>query len=297
MPSPCFPLRRSLRRVVAAATFCLVGSPVLQAAPVVAVSIKPLEHLVAALTDGVTTPQLVVRTGQDPHHISLRPSERRLLAKADLLLWVGPSMELPLVELVQQIDAAVLTAETLPQLQRISAGTALDPHLWLDTRNAWRIAAAFTQQLIALDAANALQYEANLERFGQQLQQLHEALQQQFAQQAPRQWAVYHNAFRYLEQEFALPPALTLRESDNVDPGLRSVLAFRKALQDAQLNCMVIEPGMHDHDLDAMLDDDSLRTVEADVLGVTLPVAADSFTTLISNVATAIQSCAGAPHE
>lgn len=297
MYSPCFPARQSLRRLAGVLALCFAASGLTQAAPVVAVSIKPLEHLTAALTDGVTTPQLVVRTGQDPHHISLRPSERRLLAQADLLLWVGPSMELPLAELVEQIDATVLAVEQLAGITVLLAGADPDPHMWLDTRNAQHIARVLAQQLIVLDAANARHYQANLERFVQSMDNLHSSLQQRFSAAGKPQWAVYHHAFRYLEHEFGLPPALTLRESDNVDPGLRTVLAFRRAMRNAQLDCLVVEPGLHQHELEALLDDGALRTVEADVLGVNLPVGSDSFAALIRGVADAIQTCAGGTHD
>lgn len=275
---------------------CFWGSTV-AAAPVVAVSIKPLEHLVAGLTAGVTEPTLVVRPGQDPHQIALRPSERRVLADADVLLWIGPAMELPLEELVQQIDASVLTAQSLAGLHLLEASPGPDPHLWLDTRNAEQIAVAVVQQLVTLDPDNRAQYEANLAGFRREMQVLHASLQQRVASEGLRPWAVYHHAFRYTEAEFALPAALSLRDSDNVEPGLRSVLAFREALRGAGLTCLVVEPGMHDGQIDTLLDDASLRTVEADVLGVNLPVQSGSFAALIDGVFTAIQSCAGAAHE
>lgn len=267
------------------------------AAPSVAVSIKPLEHLVAGLTDGITAPLLVVRTGQDPHHISLRPSERRVLADADLLVWVGPAMELPLEELVQQIDAAVLTVQALAGLHLLDASPGPDPHLWLDTRNAALIAAAVVQQLVALDPANSVRYEANLAAFRTRMQALHTKLQQRLDRDGRRPWAVYHHAFRYTEAEFGLPAALLLRDSDNVEPGLRSVLAFREALREADVSCLVIEPGMDPGQLEALLDDTGLQTMEADVLGVNLPVQPGSFEALVEGVFNAIQSCAGAAHE
>lgn len=294
---PC--LRALLLRPCSAgllAAACLWGGGVV-AAPAVAVSIKPLEHLVAGLVEGVTTPLLVVRPGQDPHHISLRPSERRVLADADLLVWVGPAMELPLEELVQQIDGLVLTAQTLPGLNLVDANPGPDPHLWLDTRNAELVAGAVVQQLVTLDPANRERYEANLTAFRTQMQALHASLQQRLEREGRLPWAVYHHAFRYAEAEFALPAALLLRDSDNVEPGLRSVLAFRTALQEAGLSCLVVEPGMSHGQLEALLDDASLRTVEADVLGVNLPVQHGSFAALIEGVFSAIQSCAGAADE
>jgi zinc transport system substrate-binding protein len=294
---PC--LRSQLHRFCTTtllAASCFWGATV-TAAPVVAVSIKPLEHLVAELTSGITEPELVVRPGQDPHHIALRPSERRVLADADLLLWVGPAMELPLEELVQQIDATVLTAQNLAGLHLLAASPGPDPHLWLDTRNAEQIAVAVVQQLVALDPDNRARYEANLAGFRSEMQSLHATLQHRAESAGPRPWAVYHHAFRYTEAEFALPAALSLRDSDNVEPGLRSVLAFREALRDAGIECLVVEPGTHHGQIETLLDDASLHTAEADVLGVNLPVQAGSFATLIEGVFSAIQSCAGAAHE
>jgi len=275
---------------------CLWGTQAM-AAPTVAVSIKPLEHLVAALTAGITEPLLVVRPGQDPHHISLRPSERRVLAEADLLVWVGPAMELPLEELVGQIDGTVLTAQLLEDLHLLDANPGPDPHLWLDTRNAELIAAAVVQQLEVLDPPNRVRYEANLAAFRTQMQALHAELQLRVEHAGPQPWAVYHHAFRYAEAEFGMPPALLLRDSDNVEPGLRSVMAFREALREAQLSCLVVEPGTAHGQLEALLDDASLRTQEADVLGVNLTVAPGSFAALVEGVFNAIQSCAGVAHE
>jgi hypothetical protein len=113
----------------------------------------------------------------------------------------------------------------------------------------------------------------------------------------PQPWAVYHHAFRYSEAEFGLSPAILLRDSDNVEPGVRSVLTFRAALQDAQLSCLVVEPGMHHGSLESLLDEANLRTVEADVMGIELAVQPGSFAALIDGVMQAIQSCAGARHE
>jgi hypothetical protein len=49
--------------------------------------------------------------------------------------------------------------------------------------------------------------------------------------------------------------------------------------------------------LEALLDDASLRTQEADVLGINQTVEHGSFAALVEGVFNAIQSCAGAAHE
>jgi zinc transport system substrate-binding protein len=83
--------------------------------PQVVVSIKPIHSLVSALMDGVATPDLIIKKGS-PHGYTLRPSEAKALAKADLVVWVGHDLESflekPLTTLAK--DAQKLTlSETL----------------------------------------------------------------------------------------------------------------------------------------------------------------------------------------
>ena len=89
--------------------------------PQVVVSIKPIHSLVTAIMDGVGTPKLIVKKGS-PHGYSLRPSEAKDLARADLVIWVGHELESflakPLetlaekskkLELSEQLKASLLT--------------------------------------------------------------------------------------------------------------------------------------------------------------------------------------------
>ena len=68
----------------------------------IVVTIKPLYSLVAHLTDGITTPVLLMKQMQSPHHYNMRPSERRLLANARMIIWTGPQMETSLNKIIEQ---------------------------------------------------------------------------------------------------------------------------------------------------------------------------------------------------
>ena len=158
--SLCWPLS-TLCRLWQRAVFALIVmlcASVSVAAPVVVVSIKPLQLIAAAVTDGISIPVLAVGAGQDPHHLSLRPSERRALQNAELVLWAGPALEVPLVDVISDIDARVVTAQLLPGIQLGSIEGAIDPHLWLDSHNARHIATALATELQQLDTANADRY-------------------------------------------------------------------------------------------------------------------------------------------
>ncbi len=76
----------------------------------VVVTIKPLYSLVAQLTEGIEEPVLLMKQMPSPHHYSMRPSERRLLSDARVIVWIGPQMETSLSKIISQQDALIITA-------------------------------------------------------------------------------------------------------------------------------------------------------------------------------------------
>ncbi len=93
-----------------------------KAAPNVVVSLKPIHSLVAGVMAGVGEPELLVKGAASPHGYVLRPSEARLLSKADLIIRVGSGLEgfmdKPLATLGHDADkldlAMVLKDKLLP---------------------------------------------------------------------------------------------------------------------------------------------------------------------------------------
>ncbi|RDD60931.1 zinc ABC transporter substrate-binding protein [Ferruginivarius sediminum] len=76
--------------ILLAASLTTFGSA---AEPSVVASINPVHSLVAGVMQGIGQPRLLVAAGQSPHTYSLRPSEAQALENADLVVWVGPSLE------------------------------------------------------------------------------------------------------------------------------------------------------------------------------------------------------------
>lgn len=61
--------------------------------PSVVVSIKPLHSLVSQVMGDTGTPTLLIEGSGSPHTYSLRPSQARALADADVVFWIGPDLE------------------------------------------------------------------------------------------------------------------------------------------------------------------------------------------------------------
>ncbi|WP_196260786.1 zinc ABC transporter substrate-binding protein ZnuA [Pelagibacterium limicola] len=81
-----------LALIAPAAIALFAASPAL-AAPNVVATVKPLHSLVAAVMEGVGTPELLVRGAASPHGFSLRPSDAAKLEAADIVFWIGEDLE------------------------------------------------------------------------------------------------------------------------------------------------------------------------------------------------------------
>ncbi|WP_457825638.1 metal ABC transporter solute-binding protein, Zn/Mn family, partial [Staphylococcus aureus] len=58
-----------------------------------AVTIKPVHSLVAAIMEGAGTPALIVEGQASPHTFALKPSSARAIEAADLFVRVSPAVE------------------------------------------------------------------------------------------------------------------------------------------------------------------------------------------------------------
>lgn len=61
--------------------------------PRVVTTVQPVQQLVAAVTEGVTAPEQLVKGSASPHDYSLRPSDMRNLSDADVVFLIGPALE------------------------------------------------------------------------------------------------------------------------------------------------------------------------------------------------------------
>lgn len=103
-----------------------LAAPVRAGVPVVATDIPPVQGIVAAVMAGVGTPGVVMGGGTDPHHGALRPSEARVLAEADLVVWVGPQLSPSFTRAVGALaaGATLVTLSEVPETERLTVRVA-----------------------------------------------------------------------------------------------------------------------------------------------------------------------------
>lgn len=88
VPLPKFPNTTLLP----SALLILLSSPAMAEPPRIVTDIAPIQALVAEVTGDLAAPSVLMTTDTDPHTFQLRPSQARILAAADVMIWVGPAL-------------------------------------------------------------------------------------------------------------------------------------------------------------------------------------------------------------
>ncbi|WP_386166916.1 zinc ABC transporter substrate-binding protein [Sulfitobacter pontiacus] len=100
--------------------------------PRVATDIAPIHSLVSMVMQGAGSPDLIIPPGASPHSYAMRPSEARAVAKADLVVWVGPSLapwlEEPMSSLAQGAERLTLQDVEGIRLLTNRSGVAFEAH-------------------------------------------------------------------------------------------------------------------------------------------------------------------------
>jgi zinc transport system substrate-binding protein len=94
------------------------GGPVAATEIDVVASIKPVHSLVASIMEGLGEPVLLVKGTGSEHSYSLRPSQARALEQAEVVFWIGETMETFLIKPLKALapDAQVVELWQVPGL-------------------------------------------------------------------------------------------------------------------------------------------------------------------------------------
>lgn len=105
------------------ASSLLAGSALAAHAEVkVVASMKPVHSLVAAVMEGVSTPDIIVDGAGSPHTYALRPSQAQMLEQADVIFWVGHELEAFLEKPLETIGANATSVELIDAHDLVKLG-------------------------------------------------------------------------------------------------------------------------------------------------------------------------------
>ena len=263
--------------------------------PFVVSTLRPIHLLVRQVMDGVGEPALLGAGVEHAHGGTLSPSERRALSNADLVFWIGPTLEPGLARAIDA-DVSIALGEgggepdngSRTDRSDLDGARDKDPHIWLAPDEAIEMIEAIAAALSERDPSNASVYAANLEALGAEITTAKDALQNRLSAVADRPYVVEHNAYAHFAEAMGLSDAIALSEDGHSGTSaarLREVAALVAA---RGVDCVIVEPGTSDR-LARALGRSSMKTVEADPLGR----GADGYVEMLESVAIAFGTCLG----
>lgn len=189
----------------------------------VVASIPPLYTIANEVMKGVGQPVLLIEKQVSPHDYALKPSDAQKIATAQVIFWIGSSLEgglkkafsnLPKhVHVISFLEEKELTLRTFSfsksHLHHSSHNHhegQIDPHIWLDPSNGEAIARIMGETLSRIDPAHRTIYQENVRQFIQKTQTITRLLQETLKDIRDVHIGVFHNAYQYFQMYFKLQP-------------------------------------------------------------------------------------------
>lgn len=251
----------------------------------VATSIKPVSMVVKAIGGEKVKIGQIVSNSASPHDFALRPSDLKKILKADLVVWVGeslePFLEKPIansqhaktaIEWMELVGGDEHKEEKGKDLQNKEQDDGhhhdgLDPHVWLDMDNALLLAQAVEQALIELAPENALYFQQNRAAFEQDLVLLDKKNSQKLSVLSELNYVVFHDAYGYFEDHYGLVHLANISLSPERKPGAKKVVAIRGLMQANQVACIFSEVQFNPDIVDSLVEGTDVKVIELDPLG------------------------------
>lgn len=291
--------------------------------PSVVVTLRPFHSIAAAVMEGAGEPTLLLSAGAaTPHGHGLKPSEMRILFRADLVVWGGPGLEAFLHGPVDSLPDRVARLAMVKALaEHVAAGGSgavrrrralqiwpggdgatpvarrslsvadIDHHVWLDPMNAKAMAHILARRLSALDPARAKLYRGNAVRFALRMGQLDAQLAARLKPVAGRRFIVFHDSYLYFERRYGLSAVAAVTQGHEASPGTRHVARLRRLTMEGSVVCVFVEPQFEPQLARALIQGTHVRSRSLDPLGASLAPGPGLYPELMKRLADAVAGC------
>ena len=289
-----------------ALAFCSLATPSLSDANVLA-DIKPIHSLAAMVTEGITSPKVLVNNNASLHHVALKPSQARIVGKADVIFWIGPEL-FPWME--KAIASLASSAHTIALIDTHNTQTyelreshsdhgdehghddhAIDPHAWLDPQNARHWVSEMARSLAKQDPQNAARYEANAQTADKRLAELEQKIETILAPNRETPILATHDAFQYLEKRFGLKLGGVLANAADTGLNAKTMSQLKKDIQKHDRLCVLSDTPQNTQIKTSFELPNHTKTAFLDLVGHTQEMGPDLYENTMIKLATDIAQC------
>lgn len=201
----------------------------------VVASFYPLAEFTRQVTGDHADITTITPAGAEPHDYEPTPQDIVNLQKAKVFFYNGSGVESWVQKAVTDLDASKTTSFNMSDqfslLQSTEDANTTDPHIWLDPVNAQKEVQLIADAVRKADPTNALFYQANADRYRQQLADLDQQYRLGLSDCSQKDIVTSHAAFAYLAKEYDLNQVSIAGLSPDEEPSpkqLADVAAFAR---------------------------------------------------------------------
>ncbi len=286
----------------------------------VVVSIKPLHSLVAAVMNGdENQPEVLLSGGQSLHSFSLKPSQAKMLADADLVFYISDEFEL-FMDKALDVAPKTLTRSALSKTDGLTLldarmGRGFEPHehhhehgheheheaqerhdlhLWMSPANAKVMVQEIARQLSAAYPQKQILYKQNTAELLRKLDVLDASLAARMEKLKGRPFVVFHDAYQYFEHRYGLRAAgsLTVHPERGLSAG--HLADLRAKIASAQAVCVFREPQFDGAVIDNLLVGTGAKSAVLDPEGALIAPSEALYFEMMEAIAAGFESCLAA---
>lgn len=198
--------------------------------------------------------------GVDPHLYRPSASDVKKLQEADVVFYNGLDLEGKMgdvfVKIGREGTAVWAVSENIPNESLLSLDTAghFDPHIWWDAELWMEAAKVVATGLSKYDPENSQAYEANLEEFLTQLEDLHKYSLEKM-NSIPREQRVLvtaHDAFRYFGYAYGLEEMAIQGWSTDSEAGIREIQNLAEEIAERKIKAVFVETSISPATIEAL---------------------------------------------
>jgi len=271
-------------------------------------SIKPLQLMAQELLGDKVSVDVLIPDGASPHYYALKPSDRRKLAEADLIIWVGPQLETFLEKplnsykgtALQLLHSDISTDDHHSHETEASAdhhhtdhhdhSGSQDPHIWMDPVLMTTAAKEIKQTLVAKFPQMQPQLDARFQQFKEKTMAVDKVIQKQLQPYQQRGFVVFHDAFALLIEHYGLNQLAYFTVDPSRAPGAKTVARIQGLIKKEQAVCVFSEPQFEAEIVKRITSGMTINQGQLDPLAVAITTE-QGYTGFLRNLADNIEQC------
>ena len=233
-------------------------------------SVGPVSFLAQKI--GGENVELHTLISADAHNYEPKPSDMKIIAKADVFLAIGVEFERVWLEKFKANAKNLLITKLDENITKIKQEhshdhdheSELDTHIWLDPLNAKIIAQNIANTLIKINAQNQKIYEQNLNALLRELDELDNYAKTELAGLKKRAFIVYHPAWGYFAKRYDLEQISI--EKNAKEPKINELASIIKDAKKHGVSVIFTNPGYLGHSPQVIASQIGAKIIQIDPL-------------------------------